>query len=104
MLKRWSDGPDSSVLLSNIIFQHCSPDHGFHLKSNDVGRIADDAFKTWEEKQNDVTLELDTEPWKINERSFDVYVGGPAALCAAAIQVLGHKMCQKWERILDSVF
>ena len=56
-------------------------------ESNSVGQLGKNSFHTWSEGQNEVVVELDPAPPRSLEGAKDVYVGGPAALFSAAIQV-----------------
>ena len=55
-------------------------------KSNYVGQLDKNSFAGWEDGKNEVLVELDKNPSMV-EGAKDVYIGGPAALFSAAIQV-----------------
>ena len=57
-------------------------------QSNSVGQLNKKSFQIWEAGQNEVVVEMDPAPPQNLIGAKDVYVGGPAALFAAAIQVL----------------
>jgi len=58
------------------------------VESNHVGKFqGDDVWKTWTNNNNEITVELDRNPRVGSDaEGRDVYIGGPAALFAAAIQ------------------
>ena len=56
-------------------------------KSNQLGRLDQESFSGWDEGANELTVELDPYPVNQSDEAMDVYVGGPAALFSAAIQV-----------------
>ena len=74
-------GPDEVMKFFTDLFPEVS-------ESNSVGQLSRDSFKNWREGQNEVVVELDPAPPRSLEGAKDVYVGGPAALFSAAIQVL----------------
>jgi len=56
-------------------------------KSNETGKLTSESFSLWEPSQNEINVELDTNSeTNTLEQKFDVYVGGPACACAAALQ------------------
>ena len=57
------------------------------MDSNSVAQLNKNSFKSWSPGQNEVLVELDPSPPRNLEGAKDVYVGGPAALFSAAIQV-----------------
>ena len=57
------------------------------MESNCIGRLNDKWFTGWESGQNEVVVELDQDPTHNLLGAKDIYVGGPAALFSAAVQV-----------------
>ena len=73
-------GPDESLNFFEEIFPEL-------VESNSVGKLSKSSFNLWESGNNEVTVELDNQPTHNLLGARDVYVGGPAALFSAAIQV-----------------
>ena len=73
-------GPDESLKFFEEIFPEL-------VESNSVGKLTKSSFNLWESGNNEVTVELDNQPTHNLLGARDVYVGGPAALFSAAIQV-----------------
>ena len=62
-------------------------DHAFPelVDSNDVGRMSQKDFELWKPENNIISVEFDTKP-RPDTPGKDVYIGGPAALFAAALE------------------
>ena len=54
-------------------------------RSNDTGKLTKEAFSLWENNKNNICIELDTSPLIMSQPKFDVYIGGPASVVAAAL-------------------
>ena len=67
------------------------------VKSNETGNISKKSFELWEPSMNDISIKLDNSfPLNENQSKYDVYIGGPASICAAALHaasgnLLTHK-------------
>jgi hypothetical protein len=57
------------------------------MESNSVAQLNQNSFQNWCPGQNEVLVELDPSPPRNLDGAKDVYVGGPAVLVSAAIQV-----------------
>ena len=59
------------------------------VESNSVGKITSDTWSHWKPGNNEVTLEEDSRDLDNildSHKGKDLYIGGPAALCSAALQ------------------
>ena len=74
-------GPDGTMKFFEQLFPEL-------VESNSIGQLNKDSFQSWQSGGNDVLVELDTKPSYNLQGAKDVYVGGPAALFSATIQVL----------------
>ena len=74
-------GPEDTLKFFDKIFPEL-------VESNSVGRLTKNSFNTWKSGQNEVVVEVDEEPLKNLIGAKDIYVGGPASLFSATIQVL----------------
>ena len=55
-------------------------------KSNETGKITKDSFALWKPSSNEISIELDTAASISKyQPKYDVYIGGPASACAAAL-------------------
>ena len=72
------NGPDEVMQHFNAIFPEVA-------KSNETGLLDEDTFSLWEPSKNSINIELDTYGADAPSSKFDVYLGGPATACAAAL-------------------
>ena len=75
-------GPETTTDLFSTVF----PDI---VESNSVGKITSDTWSHWKPGNNEVTLEEDARDLNNildSHKGKDLYIGGPAALCSAALQ------------------
>ena len=54
---------------------------------NDVGKLTESSFASWKPGKNELLVELDPSPIKDAASAKDIYIGGPAALFSASLQV-----------------
>ena len=73
------NAPDDVMELFREIFPEV-------VDSNKIGDLSQDSFKLWKPTNNDIVIEADPTPDADFGTGKDVYIGGPAALFAAAIQ------------------
>ena len=55
------------------------------VDSNQVGQMSQQDFELWKPENNVISVEFDTKP-RANAPGKDIYIGGPAALYAAALE------------------
>ena len=72
-------GPDDVTEFFGRVFPEVTRQHN-------VGLTTTRDYKIWEDGENEITIEEDLEPIVENEKRWDVYVGGPAAIIGAVIQ------------------
>ena len=78
---------DGILSAPNEILEHFNNIFPEIVESNEVGTYKDGlTCKIWNGNKKDITIELDPSPETNEEGGKDVYIGGPAALYAAAIQ------------------
>ena len=88
MLDEVIHGPDDISKFFEKVFPEV------HRHQN-VGENKTSDYKLWEEGENVITVEEDCDPDSVDEKKWDVYVGGPAAIFGAVIQAQsqdGHKV------------
>ena len=56
------------------------------VETNEIGKLKKEGFTSWIPGNNDIIIELDPKPYEEMKNAKDIYIGGPAALFAAAIQ------------------
>ena len=85
-----NDGPISDIIVGKEeLIQHFKKLFPEVVKSNETGNIAKDSFALWESSRNEISIKLDTNLESENiEPKYDVYIGGPASICAAALQAI----------------
>lgn len=74
-------GPDDTMKFFEQLFPEL-------VESNCIGQLTKDSFRSWASGGNEVLVELDNKPSSNLQGAKDIYVGGPAALFSATIQVL----------------
>ena len=74
-------GPDGTMKFFEQLFPEL-------VESNCIGQLTKDSFRSWASGGNEVLVELDNKPSSNLQGAKDIYVGGPAALFSATIQVL----------------
>ena len=72
-------GPDDVTDFFSLVFPEVKRQHH-------VGETRTSDYKIWEKNENVITIEEDKEEMCEGEKKWDVYVGGPAAMCGAVIQ------------------
>ena len=79
MLEDVLHGPDDVIKFFGKVFPEVQ-------RQQNVGQNKTSDYKMWEEGENEITIEEDRELDSGNEKKWDVYVGGPAAIFGAVIQ------------------
>ena len=74
-------GPETTMKFFEQLFPEL-------VESNRIGQLNKNSFNSWEPGRNEVLIELDPKPSYNLHGAKDVYVGGPAALFSATIQVI----------------
>ncbi|KAL5258941.1 hypothetical protein ACHWQZ_G009420 [Mnemiopsis leidyi] len=72
-------GPDDVIKFFGMVFPEVK-------RQQNVGQNSTSDYKMWEEGENVITIEEDREMDSGDEKKWDLYVGGPAAIFGAVIQ------------------